>query len=103
MMIRINKMTYILSITALLLFNACTSAEIPESDGGFYYNEIYFGQNLSPSTQKGISDGCQTAKGKYTKLHSKFNQNNEYNNGWFLGRKRCSHLLKIDDKGDLLL
>ena len=102
-MTKINKMTYILSTTSLLLFNACTQTQIPENEGGFYYSDVYFGKNLSSSSKKGISDGCLTAKGKYTKSHSKFNNNNEYNNGWFLGRKKCSHLLKIDDKGDLVL
>ena len=29
---------------------------------------------------------------------SLFNNNIDYNDGWFLGRNRCKHLLVIDDE-----
>jgi len=102
-MTKIHKMTYLFSSSFVFIFNACTPSTIPKNEGGFYDNGIYFGQNLSSSYQKGIQDGCRTSKGAYTKSHLKFNKNQEYNDGWFLGRKKCKYLLKIDENGDLIL
>jgi len=88
----------ILSIITVSLFSACTSNQIPVSEGGYYYSNVYFGTNFPKNYKKGIRDGCTTAKGTYKKSHWLFNNSNDYNNGWFLGRNRCKHLLIIKDE-----
>ena len=62
--------------TASLLFTACTSSEIlaPES----------------PSFKLGVQDGCATATGTYTKSSDSFNNDTDYAEGWFSGRKKCN-------------
>ena len=45
-------------------------------------------------------DGCITAKGTYKKSHTLFNNDQEYNDGWFLGRNRCKHLLVIEEENE---
>ncbi|MBL0722102.1 MAG: hypothetical protein JJV88_05925 [Sulfurovum sp.] len=37
----------------------------------------------------GTEDGCETAKGNYTKDHSKFRVDLDYHEGWFNGRQKC--------------
>jgi len=85
----------ILLITSVLLLTACTSSQLPVSEGGYYHSGIYFGNNLSQYYKKGIQDGCTTAKGYYKKSHILFNNDTDYNNGWFLGRNKCRNLLVI--------
>ena len=88
----------VLSLTSsLFLFNACTPKETPLDKGGYYHSNIYFGVDLSDSYQKGIKDGCTTAKGNYKKSHQLFKNDKDYNNGWFLGRNKCKNLLIIDE------
>ncbi len=92
------KTKSIVILNTLLLFNACTSVKSPVSKGDYYHSEIYFGKNFSVNYKQGIADGCTTAKGSYKKSHILFNNYKDYNNGWFLGRNRCRHLLVIDEK-----
>jgi len=40
---------------------------------------------------QGYKDGCKTADGVYTKNHKFFNDNLDYHEGWFSGRKECNH------------
>jgi len=42
--------------------------------------------------QKGYDDGCQTANGDYSKNHKLFNNDFDYHEGWFSGRRKCNHL-----------
>ena len=84
--------------SSLLLFNACAPSKVPVSQGGYYHSGIYFGKNFSDHFKQGIEDGCTTAKGDYKKSHWLFNNNNDYNHGWFLGRNRCKHLLVLDEE-----
>jgi len=77
-------------------FSACSSSKVPASKGGYSHSGIYFGKNFPPNYQQGIADGCTTAKGDYKKSHKLFNNNFNYNQGWFLGRNRCRPLLVID-------
>jgi hypothetical protein len=44
----------------------------------------------TPIFQKGYKDGCRTAEGNYTKNHKLFNNNLDYHEGWFGGRKECN-------------
>ncbi len=62
---------------ASLLFTACTGSGIPEPV-------------QSPSFQTGSQDGCATANGVYTKNSDSFNNNKEYQDGWYHGRKKCN-------------
>jgi hypothetical protein len=96
-MIHIKKLSPLLLISTLLLFSSCKShneATIKKNINAYYYNGVYFGKNLTKKYKKGIKDGCTTAKGKYKKSHRLFRKNKDYEEGWFLGRNKCKHLLK---------
>ena len=95
----LNKQHYIVFLFAISVFYlaSCAPQKVPPSKGGFYYSGVYFGKNFSPTYQKGIKDGCITAKGTYKKSHTLFNADQDYYDGWFLGRNRCKHLLVIDE------
>lgn len=62
--------------TSLLLTNACTSSTPTVPD--------------TPSFKQGNHDGCTTAKGEYSKNSHLFNNDADYQNGWFYGRKHCN-------------
>jgi len=97
------KIKYPLTVFSLIIsLTGCMEKHIPKSEGGYYKGEIYFGQNLSFNTKKGITDGCKTAKGNYKKSHSRFKNNKDYVDGWFLGRNKCKNLLKLDENGDIV-
>ena len=71
------KQIVTLSLMAVLSFSftACTSSNpLPDS----------------PSFKLGEKDGCATASGSYTKNSDTFNNNTDYANGWFYGRKNCN-------------
>ena len=93
-----NILLLILYSSTVLYFSGCGSEKVPESRGGYYLDGIYFGKNFSDLFKEGIEDGCTTSKGDYTKSHTKFNDNVDYDykDGWFLGRNRCKHLLVLD-------
>ncbi len=84
--------------SSLFYLTGCSPEKAPVSKSGYYHSDIYFGKNFSANYQDGIADGCTTAKGKYKKSHTLFNNDRDYNDGWFLGRNRCRHLLVVDDK-----
>ncbi len=84
--------------SALFYFTGCVHETAPVIKMGYYHSGIYFGKNFSANYQQGIADGCTTSKGVYTKSHTLFNNDQNYNNGWFLGRNRCRHLLVIVDE-----
>ena len=85
-------------ITTLFYLTGCGSSKVPEHRGGYYHSDVYFGKNFSDYFKEGIEDGCTTAKGDYKKSHTRFNEYEDYKDGWFLGRNRCKHLLVIDDE-----
>lgn len=89
-------------ISALLYFTGCHYVEEATTKEGFYHSGIYFGNTFPKVYKQGIVDGCTTAKGIYKKSHTLFNNSQNYNDGWFLGRNRCKHLLLIggDEKED---
>ena len=72
-----KTMNVVLIATASLLFTACTSSGVPAP-------------SHSPSFKQGSQDGCTTAKGAYTKNSLSFNNDKEYQNGWYAGRKNCN-------------
>jgi hypothetical protein len=101
-MTRVFNFTLLLSASILLL-SGCNSGESAKKRETYIYRGISFGKHLSPAYKHGIRDGCETSRGLYTKSHRLFNNNIDYYNGWFTGRNRCRHLLKIDENGDLIL
>jgi hypothetical protein len=74
MLIKILSLT-----TTLLILGGCTSS-----------TPSYHPQNQKVY-KKGFDDGCKTANGDYTKSHHLFNDNLDYHEGWFSGRKECNH------------
>jgi len=85
----------IFTLGAVSLLSGCISKEVKIKEksieeGGFYYNNIYFGANFPEIYKKGIVDGCTTAGGNYKKSHKDFKTNINYENGWFLGRNLCN-------------
>ena len=44
----------------------------------------------SPSFLQGQNDGCETAKGDYTKDGNLFRSDADYHDGWFYGRQQCN-------------
>ena len=84
--------------SSLFYLTGCSPEKIPVGKGEYYHSDIYFGKNFSVHYQDGIRDGCTTAKGEYKKSHTLFNNDKDYNDGWFMGRNRCRDLLVVDDK-----
>ena len=62
---------------ASLLFTGCTSSSLPMNA-------------QTPSFKTGSQDGCATANGAYTKNSASFNNDKDYQDGWFHGRKKCN-------------
>ena len=52
----------------------------------------------SESFIAGADDGCETAYVKYKKDHEAFNNNFEYNEGWWAGRHNCEGRENPDDE-----
>ena len=63
---------------ASFLFTACTSSSNLPINAE------------TPSFKAGSQDGCATANGAYTKNSDSFQNNKDYKNGWFHGRKKCN-------------
>jgi len=82
-----NKKTQaILLLTGSLLFSACgnsSKSAIPQP-----YRPLNL-DNKSESFKKGAHDGCATAAETYKKDHEAFNNDFEYNEGWWAGRRNC--------------
>ena len=94
-----RKPVSLLVISGTLFYlTGCSSEKEPVYQNGYYYSGVYFGKNLPANYQQGIADGCTTSKGTYTKSHTLFNNDQNYNHGWFLGRNRCKHLLIVEDE-----
>jgi hypothetical protein len=96
------KLTLFFSALVLLI-SGCHSKKPAKKREVYTYRKISFGKHLSSAYKHGIRDGCETSRGIYTKSHRLFNNNIDYYNGWFSGRNRCRHLLKINENGDLIL
>ena len=84
--------------STLFYLTGCSPKKEPAPQSGYYHSGIYFGKNFSANYQQGIADGCTTAKGEYRKSHTLFNNDQNYNDGWFLGRNRCKDQLVIEDE-----
>lgn len=53
-----------------------------------YNQEIDVSQKGS-TFHSGMNDGCSTAKGKYIKDSDLYNNDPQYKEGWFHGRRQC--------------
>lgn len=91
-----KTVSFLLIASTLFNLTGCSAEKTPVPKNGYSHSNIHFGQNLSANYQQGIADGCTTAKGKYNKSHTLFNNDKDYYDGWFLGRNRCRDLLVID-------
>ncbi|SFZ98687.1 hypothetical protein MNB_SV-5-350 [hydrothermal vent metagenome] len=54
-----------------------------------YYNQNIDVSQKGPTFHTGMNDGCSTAKGKYMKSSDLYNNDSEYKEGWFYGRRKC--------------
>lgn len=80
-----NKMILITGLLTLgLAFTACSSS----SGRPAPYKPLDL-SNATESFKSGAHDGCATADGDYTKNHDAFNNDIEYHEGWFAGRRNC--------------
>jgi len=73
----IKIINIVLISTVSLLFVACSSSSSPVPVE-------------TSSFKQGSQDGCATSKGTYTKNSNSFNNNKDYNDGWFYGRRKCN-------------
>jgi len=73
--------TGLLALT--LALTACSS-----SSGPAPYKPLDL-TGKSESYKAGAHDGCATADGDYTKNHDAFNNDIDYHEGWFDGRRNC--------------
>jgi len=94
-MFRKKSISIAILAISMLYFTGCNK-KLSVEEGGYYQAGVYFGSNFSKEYKKGIKDGCTTARGDYRKSHSLFRTNDDYHNGWFLGRSRCKHLLVVE-------
>ncbi|MEN8727700.1 MAG: hypothetical protein ABF276_07040 [Sulfurovum sp.] len=97
-MLHRKSISLLVIVTTLFYLTGCSSKKESVHQSGYYHSGIYFGKNFSANYQQGIADGCSTSKGVYTKSHTLFNNDKYYNDGWFLGRNKCRHLLVIEDE-----
>ena len=82
-----KKTSIILLTSSILFFTACGSSgnqpEVPQP-----YKPLDLSQK-SEGFKRGAHDGCVTAAEVYKKDHEAFNNDFEYNTGWWAGRRNC--------------
>ncbi len=72
-------------ISATLLFTACSSSSKSSPQP---YRPLDLSQK-SDTFKQGAHDGCITATETYKKNHELFNNDFDYNEGWWEGRRNC--------------
>lgn len=80
-----SKTHTILFVSFSLLLAACGSRSHPAPQP---YRPLNL-DNKSEHYRKGAHDGCVTAAETYKKDHELFNNDFEYNEGWWAGRRNC--------------
>jgi len=78
------KNKILLSLSSLLLLSACGSSKSAPQP----YRPLNL-DNKSESYRHGAHDGCVTAAEVYKKDHEAFNNDFDYNEGWWAGRRNC--------------
>ena len=71
-------------LSTALLFTACSRSN-PTPKGPKPMDT----RGKTETYVRGAEDGCTTANGDYTKNHDDFNNDIEYHEGWFAGRRYC--------------
>ncbi|MDQ7046385.1 MAG: hypothetical protein Q9M39_01680 [Sulfurovum sp.] len=57
--------------------------------GDYYHHDHNYGENRNYSYRRGVRDGCDSAKGRWSKDHDRFRHDNNYKEGWKAGHRRC--------------
>ena len=81
-----KKNQAILLLCSSILFSACGNSS--KSDAPQPYRPLNLDRK-SESFKQGAHDGCVTAAETYKKDHEAFNNDFEYNEGWWAGRRNC--------------
>jgi hypothetical protein len=84
-MLNSKTLKAILFILSFILLAACGSSK---KRGPQPYRPLDL-RGQSESFISGANDGCETAYEKYKKDHEAFNNDFEYNEGWWAGRHNC--------------
>ncbi len=84
-MLNSKTLKIILLLTSFILLTACGSSKkrAPQP-----YRPLDL-RGQSESFISGANDGCETAYMKYEKDHEAFNNDFQYNKGWWAGRHNC--------------
>ena len=83
----------ILLLISFILLTACGSSRKSTPQ---LYRSLYL-RGESESFIAGANDGCETASETYKKDHEAFNNDFEYNEGWWAGRRNCESRAKFYD------
>ena len=78
-----SQTTTLLLVSSCLVFTACSTNSEPA-----FYKPLNL-KNKTESYKKGAGDGCKTAVESYRKNSDAFNNDLEYNKGWWAGRRNC--------------
>ena len=92
-MSNIKILKSLLFITSLILLTACGS----NKNRSLKPHKPLDLTGESESFISGANDGCETASQKYKKDHKAFNNDYEYNEGWWAGRHNCESLSKLHE------
>ena len=89
----------ILFMGLVILLTACGSSKkrSPKPYAPQPYRPLDL-RGQSESFIAGANDGCDTAYVKYKKDHEAFNNDFEYNEGWWAGRHNCEGRENPDDE-----
>jgi len=93
-MLNIKTIKIILLLTSFILITACGSSK---KKGPNPYRPLDL-RGESESFISGANDGCETAYIKYKKNHEAFNNDFQYNEGWWAGRHNCEGREIYDDQ-----
>ena len=91
-MLTIKTVKTILFMGLIIFLTACGSTK---KRGPQPYRPLDL-RGQSESFISGANDGCETAYDKYKKDHEAFNNDFEYNEGWWAGRRNCEGREKPD-------
>ena len=96
-------------IAATLTFTGCTQDQenlavagalvgavavaASHSDGSstdnYYHHGHDYGEKRNYNYQRGVRDGCDSGRGRWTKDHYRFKHDYHYKDGWRAGHRRC--------------
>ena len=96
-------------VAATLTFTGCTQDQenlavatvavgaaaviVSNADGShsdnYYHHGHDYGEKRNYTYRRGVRDGCDSARGDWTKDNHKFKHNHHYKDGWKSGHRRC--------------